>query len=157
MIDIEKTEGIIFPEYLVKNGLDGLTHIGHVVHFGQLIAERACPQKMVDVLLGCYLHDIGRGRNPPKMTHGDAGAPIARRILQTHFPDSDIEKIVSAVQFHDRGRTTSDVVIGSIWDADRLSLYRIGKTPDPARLSTPESVILIPYAENFIKEHMHEY
>jgi uncharacterized protein len=34
------------------------------------------------------------------------------------------------------GQVADDPTIGACWDADRLNLWRVGKTPDPRLLST---------------------
>ena len=152
-------QNIILPKYAVKTGLDGIVHIKHVAHFGRLLADANCPENINDVLLGCYLHDIGRGHANEKQTHGDAGANIAKVILETSFSkySIDVEKIIFAVKNHDKGMITDDLVIGSIWDADRLSLFRVKKIPDPKRLSTKVAISLLTYAENYINNNFLEY
>jgi hypothetical protein len=44
--------------------------------------------------------------------------------------------LVTALSLHVDGLVSADPTIGACWDADRLHLWRIGVTPDPARLST---------------------
>lgn len=61
---VKEAKKIIYPQYVVKNGIDGLAHIEHVTHIGMEIAERECGDTDTDLLgitLGCLLHDIGRG------------------------------------------------------------------------------------------------
>ncbi|WP_163308850.1 HD domain-containing protein [Dysgonomonas sp. 521] len=156
-LDAEK---IIFPYYKEKNGLDGLIHIKHVVHFGELISRKECPQNINEVILGCYLHDIGRGYEINDETHGDAGELIARRIMERDFGtyNLDIEKITYAVKYHDKGFVSNDPVIGAIWDADRLSLYRfLGKIILLEKLSTKTTVGLRKYAKKYIEDRLGEY
>ena len=59
---VKEAKKIIYPQYVVKNGIDGLAHIEHVTHIGMKIAERECSDTDTDLLgitLGCLLHDIG--------------------------------------------------------------------------------------------------
>lgn len=52
-------------------------------------------------------------------------------------PDAvGLEVLVEALADHDRGLVTDHPTIGACWDADRLALWRVGITPDPARLCT---------------------
>ena len=156
MINEEEMKSIILPQYLVKTGLDGLAHILHVAHFGKLIAQKECPYFLDEVLLGCYLHDIGRGRFGVG-SHGDVGAEFAREILAMYFPNTSVDWIVYSIKHHDKGKTTKDRTIGSVWDADRISLWRLGKVPDLKRISTNTGKLLIPYAKKYINEHRMEY
>ena len=41
---------------------------------------------------------------------------------------------------HTDGLTDGDVTIQTCWDADRLDLGRVGKTPNPRRLCTAAAI-----------------
>lgn len=159
MINENEIKEIILPQYRVRKGLDGIVHINHVAYFGRLISEVSCPENLTEVLLGCYLHDIGRGHIEINKDHGYAGAVISRRIIDNSFSnlEIDIDRLIYAVGEHNKGKTTEDIVVGSIWDADRISLFRVKKVPNPILLSTKSAIELIPYAEKYIKDHMEEY
>ena len=60
--------------------------------------------------------------------------------------DIDIEKVLYAIAHHYLGKVSKDKLIGSIWDADRLSLYRFkGREVDINRLSTEAAKELLEY------------
>lgn len=160
---IKSAKGIIYPKYTVKNGIDGLAHIEHVTHIGIKIAENECDDADTDLLgisLGCLLHDIGRGNEKNGQRHGEAGVKISREILEQSFLgyDIDIEKVLYAIAQHDLGKVSKDKLIGSIWDADRLSLYRFkGREVDINRLSTEAAKELLEYSKKYIAFRMKDY
>ena len=157
---VKSAKGVIYPKYKVKNGIDGLAHIEHTTHIGSKIAKNECDGKIHNIVLGCLLHDIGRGHENVGQTHGDAGGPIAKNILEEYFKkyDLDIDKLVYAIKNHDKGRVTSDRMIGSVWDADRLSLYRFkGREINMELLSTEAAKELLDYAKVYIEKNMSDY
>lgn len=161
-LTIKKSKGIIYPHYIVKNGIDGLTHIDHVTHLGIKIGEKTyTDEELLHIALGCLLHDVGRGRELPGQRHGVAGEPLVRSILKDRFFqyfDIDVDKIAYAVKHHDEGKVTRDRIIGGIWDADRLSLFRFpNKVIDLSLLSTDEAKEILLYAKEYIEEKMWEY
>lgn len=157
---VKSAKGVIYTKYKVKNGIDGLAHIEHTTHLGSKIAKNECDDEIHNIILGCLLHDIGRGHENVGQTHGDAGGPIAKNILEEYFKkyDLDIDKLVYAIKNHDKGRVTSDRMIGSVWDADRLSLYRFkGREINMELLSTEAAKELLDYAKVYIEENMSDY
>lgn len=160
---VKEAKRIIYPQYVVKNGIDGLAHIDHVTHIGMKIAERECGNTDTDLLgitLGCLLHDIGRGNEKKGQRHGEAGVKISREILEQSFSgyDIDIEKVLYAISHHDLGQVSKDKLIGGIWDADRLSLYRFkGREIDLNRLSTEAAKELLEYSKRYIAFRMKDY
>lgn len=160
---VKKAKKIIFPQYIVKNGIDGLAHIEHTTHIGTEIAARECEDTDTDILgiaLGCLLHDIGRGHELAGQRHGEAGILISKEILEKSFSgyDIDIDKVVYAIGHHDLGLVTKDKLIGGIWDADRLSLYRFqGRVIDLNRLSTEAAKELLDYSKRYIAARMKDY
>lgn len=46
---VKEAKSIIYPQYVVKNGMDGLAHIEHVTHIGMEIAERECSDTDTDL------------------------------------------------------------------------------------------------------------
>lgn len=160
---VKEAKKIIYPQYVVKNGIDGLAHIEHVTHLGMEIAERECSDNDTDFLgitLGCLLHDIGRGNEKKGQKHGEAGVEISREILEQYFVNYniDVEKVLYAISHHDLGQVSKDKLIGSIWDADRLSLYRFkGREIDLDRLSTEAAKELLEYSKRYIAMRMKDY
>lgn len=155
---VKSAKGIIYPNYKVKKGIDGLAHIDHATHIGTKIGINECDNDTHNVILGCLLHDIGRGHEIRGQTHGDAGEPIAKEILQEYFKKYDIEKLIYAIKEHDKGKVTKDRVIGSVWDANRLSLYRFqGREIYMDLLSTETAKELLDYAKKYIEMNMSDY
>lgn len=158
---VKEAKKIIYPQYVVKNGIDGLAHIEHVTHIGMKIAERECSDTdLLGITLGCLLHDIGRGNEEKGQRHGEAGVKISREILEQSFLgyDIDIEKVLYAISHHDLGQVSKDKLIGGIWDADRLSLYRFkGREIDLNRLSTEAAKELLEYSKRYIAFRMKDY
>ena len=157
---VKSAKGVIYPKYKVKNGIDGLAHIEHTTHIGSKIAKNECDDEIHNIILGYLLHDIGRGHENVGQTHGDAGGSIAKNILEEYFKkyDLDIDKLVYAIKNHDKGRVTSDRMIGSVWDADRLSLYRFkGREINMELLSTETAKELLDYAKVYIEKNMSDY
>jgi len=157
---VKSAKGVIYPKYMAKNGIDGLAHIEHTTHIGTKVGLNECDNDIHNVILGCLLHDIGRGHEYIGKTHGDVGGPIAKEILEEYFKkyDVDIEKLVYAIQNHDKGKITKDRMIGSIWDADRLSLYRFkDRKINMELLSTDVAKELLDYAKSYIEENMKDY
>jgi hypothetical protein len=48
-----------------------------------------------------------------------------------------MDTLTEALTHHDKGLVSKDPTIGVCWDADRLTLWRLNRQPDPALLSTP--------------------
>lgn len=157
---VRSAKGVIYPKYKVKNGIDGLTHIEHTTHIGTKVGTEEAEEDVHNIILGCLLHDIGRGHEGKGQTHGDAGGLVAKNILEEYFKqyDIDIEKVVYAIENHDKGKVTKDKMVGSIWDADRLSLYRFeNREINLELLSTDAAKSLLEYARNYIKNNMQDY
>jgi len=93
----------------------------------------------VDVVeLFAYFHDACRSNEGRDPRHGSRGAELARRLAGTVFAidAAGLELLAAACCDHTAGRVTSDLTIGTCWDADRLDLGRVGITPLPERLCT---------------------
>ena len=157
---ISNSQLLIYPKYKQKNGLDGLSHINHVLKIGEELSKYYNNDIQYDIILGCLLHDIGRGYEVDNQTHGDAGKIIANKILNEYYDGSgfDFEKILYAIKNHDKGMITTDITIGTIWDADRLSLYRFkNRVVDTELLSTESAKKLLKFAEEYINNNASDY
>lgn len=151
----------IYDMYSVTGGIDGWGHIKHTVRFGTMIAAGENPDLIFPVVLGCYLHDVGRGKEEPGERHGDAGYRFLKEqedTVMSYFKRFGLthelyNEIIMAIKDHDKGLVTSDVLTGSIWDADRLSLYRFkDKHIKIELLSTDSARRLLHYADSFTKD-----
>jgi putative nucleotidyltransferase with HDIG domain len=154
---LERIETLIYPAYKVQTGINGVEHVRRAVHFAGLLAQVECPGQVEVVVLGASLHDVGRlpGRTHQEETllnldHGERGAEIAARILERHFPEHDPAIICEAVALHARGLVSSNPIIGSIWDGDRLDLFRLKADVRTDLFSTQTATVLLPYAKNLV-------
>lgn len=109
------------------------------------ILERGCRADPAVLLAFCLLHDaqrIGEGHDP---RHGERAAKLADRLDGDllHLDAGQRDRLRRALIDHDRGKTSTDETIGACWDADRLTLPRVGIAVDAALLSTVEARALL--------------
>ncbi|HXG72240.1 MAG TPA: hypothetical protein VNJ04_16640 [Gemmatimonadaceae bacterium] len=90
------------------------------------------------VLLFALFHDSQRFNEFHDPEHGFRGGQLAREMSKSafHLNEERLEQLVDACTRHDKGQLADDPTIAVCWDADRLNLWRVGKTPDPRFLST---------------------
>ena len=136
---------IIFNSYTLKEGLHGLNHVKRVVENAKTIAKNECPNHYDDIVMGAYLHDIGRVNDNGGNEHALQGFEISKQLLAKYWPHLDHRKILTAIKEHADSLITDDPLIGSIWDADRLDLTRLGIKINPELLSTKTAKKLLKY------------
>jgi len=122
------------------------SHIHGPVHWTGVAAAGLCLLDQTPgadplvVLLFALLHDSMRKSAGHDPEHGRRGAALARELSEAGAFDLDagrLEILAHALEHHDKGETSQDPTIGVCWDSDRLNLWRVGRKPDPALLSTP--------------------
>jgi putative nucleotidyltransferase with HDIG domain len=116
--------------------LHGLSHLREVA----ILAGRIAAESGVDVeaaMVAGFLHDCGRMNDGGGNVHAIDSAKLARPLLAQLFPHLDANKICEAIAAHADGMTTDDLLVGALWDADRLTLERLGRTVREDLLSTP--------------------
>lgn len=99
------------------------------------------------VLLFAMLHDTQRHNEFEDPQHGQRAADVASRLGNSgrllDWLDGDrAVRLHDALIGHDQGVTMDpydDVAIATCWDADRLTLWRVGITPDAKYLSTSQA------------------
>jgi uncharacterized protein len=119
------------------NGIHGLAHWERVRENGLRLA--ALTGARTDVVeLFAYFHDACRHNDSRDPEHGARGAALARTLVGSAFTlDSEgLDLLVGACTGHTRGETVAEITVATCWDADRLDLARVGKTPRPDRLCT---------------------
>lgn len=126
----------------------GLQHWLQVASAGLELLAAGCGAHAPTVFAFALLHDSQRrneGRDPE---HGARAAQVARDLAgdQLRLGADELDRLCDALTRHDRGEVTDDPTIGACWDADRLTLTRLGITPDPALLSTAVAASLIDQA-----------
>jgi uncharacterized protein len=125
----------VFP--LDWNGTHGANHWGRVRHHALALAAARGADALV-VELFAFLHDSQRENEWDDRRHGERGADYARS-LQGRFYDLEgdrLEVLAHAIRFHSDGKVSTDATIQTCWDADRLDLGRVGRTPSPRFLSS---------------------
>lgn len=141
-IDIKIYNIIREVEALSFTSLECLsTNIHGVQHLRQVafLAGRFAYSLNVDyktAIIGGYLHDCARSDDGGGNSHAHESAFLAKRIIETNWSSTDIDKIFYAIYYHADGLNTNDPFIGCIWDADRLNLVRLGLIPKVELLST---------------------
>ena len=116
--------------------LHGLSHLREVA----LWAGRIAVESGVDVesaMVAGLLHDCGRMNDDGGNMHAIDSAELARPLIKQIYPHLDADRICQAIVAHADGTTTTDPLAGALWDADRLTLERLGETVREDLLSTP--------------------
>ena len=67
----------------------------------------------------------------------DYALELNREVLRLDRPG--LELLTYAVRHHSDGLLEADITVQTCWDADRLDLGRVGKTPLVERLCTDEA------------------
>ncbi len=116
--------------------LHGLSHLREVA----LLAGQIAAESGVDVetaMVAGLLHDCGRIDDGGGNVHAIDSAKLARPLMMQLFPHLNANKVCQAIATHADGMTTDDLLVGALWDADRLTLVRLGRSVREDLLSTP--------------------
>jgi len=118
-------------------GIHGLSHLSRVWENGIHLAEATGANKKV-VQLFAVFHDSRRLNENSDPEHGPRGAQLAESWRGKYYDlsDEEFDLLFTACSLHTMARTHVDTTIQTCFDADRLDLGRIGKTPDPKLLCT---------------------
>jgi uncharacterized protein len=126
-----------------RSRLHGETHWLGVMAAAVRLVERGSRADAAVLLTFCLLHDCQRRSEGLDPEHGKRAADLADEL---HTGNPVILRLDSgqraalrrALIDHDRGMISDDPTIGACWDADRLTLTRLGVTVNPRLLSTPQ-------------------
>lgn len=90
------------------------------------------------VLRFALLHDARRENDGHDPGHGPRAAALVREIGADPLglSDGQLDLLATACHDHTRAPGSDDPTLAVCFDADRLTLWRVGITPDPAFLST---------------------
>lgn len=141
-IDWKKVGKLMKKNQTYKGKIHGVDHTLRVIRNAAMIAKVECPDSYNDVLIGAAFHDIGRSDDVDrKNLHGRRGYTIAKDIFRKYFINEPyrFKEILIAIKYHPDGLVSKNLIIGSIWDADRLDLVRSRKKIDLNLLSTMEA------------------
>jgi uncharacterized protein len=121
-----------------SSSLHAAGHALEVAFAGVRLIEAGAPADPAVVLAFAVLHDSQRRSEGHDPEHGARAAEVARDLYQeVHgLSAAQLEVLCSALVDHARGRTSTDPTIGACWDADRLTLRRVGIAPRPEYMST---------------------
>ena len=121
-------------------GIHGVPHWGRVRWNGLAMARVNGAREDI-VELFAFLHDSQRFHDGTDREHGARAADYAlelnREVLRLDRPG--LELLTYAVRHHSDGLLEADLTVQTCWDADRLDLGRVGKTPRVEKLCTEEA------------------
>jgi uncharacterized protein len=87
------------------------------------------------------LHDTQRLSDGTDPEHGRRAAQVVRGLgPRLGLTAKQMSVLVEAIRDHADGRTTKHRTVGACWDADRLTLSRVGIAPDRRHLSSPDVI-----------------
>jgi uncharacterized protein len=120
----------------------GMAHWLAVARAGLEILDAGQEGDAAVVFAFALLHDSQRHAESFDSEHGQRAADLARRLNDAGELTLDaarLETLCAALVDHDAGQTAQDPTIAACWDADRLTLARLGVTPDPGLLSSEQA------------------
>jgi uncharacterized protein len=117
--------------------LHGTAHLREVALLAGYIASQSGAD-MESAMVAGFLHDCGRVDDGGGNRHAHDSACQALAILQKHFPHLDADRLCDTIRCHADGKVTDDPIAGAVWDADRLTLERLGYGVREDMLSTTE-------------------
>jgi uncharacterized protein len=115
----------------------GPRHWRDVARMGQILYEDSKLNVNPELIfLFALLHDSQRLNEYNDPDHGlRASFLVEGLILNGTLPES-AEVLIPILIAHDQGLTSVDPLTGLCWDADRLTLWRVGVVPDSKYAST---------------------
>jgi uncharacterized protein len=122
-----------------RSAYHGEPHWCQVAVMGQRLLRAGTPADAPTVFAFSLLHDCQRRAEGSDPKHGERAAALALALVADGllvFDDEHLDLLCDALERHDRGQVSTDPTTGACWDADRLTLARLGIQPDPALLST---------------------
>lgn len=138
-------------QYALDHGhqseIHGYDHWCRVARNASLLMDEGVNHKVVELF--AFFHDIRRLSDGPDPDHGARGADCAielRERLLSDLTDHEFDQLITACRLHTSTPRTDDPTINACFDADRLDLWRVSMTPDPAQMASPRGRML---AERF--------
>ncbi len=130
---------------LGRTSIHGFEHWDRVHRHGLNLAERTPDADSIVVQLFAVLHDCRRRNEGHDPSHGRRAAAAATEIrnILIHLNDDRFNLLLIACRDHTDGHTTGNPTIGCCWDADRLDLTRVGKSPRRRFLSTAAAKTMV--------------
>ena len=116
-------------------GIHGIPHLRRVSFIAGRIAN-FYGENVESAVVAGFLHDCARTDDGGGKRHAYDSAVLAKRVLAQFYPHLDSARICKCIELHTDGKITTDRLLGSVWDADRLDLSRLGYKIIPELLST---------------------
>lgn len=119
------------------DGIHGISHWTRVWKIGsELAARNGADIKVVEAF--AFLHDSCRISDKGDHRHGLRAANLVGELNDKNLGlgIAQLALLQYACAYHETGKITGNITIGTCWDADRLDLGRIGIYPDSEYLST---------------------
>lgn len=122
------------------DGIHGPQHWSRVERNGLYLAQTSGADPDV-VSMFALFHDSCRVNDHIDPEHGRRGAEYAKshRAELDFLSEDDFERLVFACTWHTDMVHHDDPTIHTCFDADRLDLGRVGISPHPKYLNTPEA------------------
>jgi uncharacterized protein len=125
----------------------GVRHWHDVARIGYMLLEVATKGLDADenhydpalVFLFAALHDTQRENEYDDPHHGSRASLVMTGMVTegiVDLSDDQFNTLDEALNDHDRGRTTDDPTVSICWDADRLTLPRVGIKPKKTLMSS---------------------
>lgn len=117
----------------------GPRHWRDVARIALSIAWPECNLNLL--FLFAAIHDSQRLHEYDDPDHGRRAARLARHMRSLdviHFSDAEARTLYYMLTRHDEGLTDARPTVGTSWDADRLTLKRVGITPEVRYLSVKD-------------------
>ena len=125
---------------VARSSLDhGERHWRDVARVGSVLCAEGVEADRDVLLLFAATHDTQRHNEFSDPVHGERAGELIRSLHGEGviaIGDGQLDVLVEALVGHDRGLTSDQHTVGACWDADRMTLWRVGKTPDPKFFST---------------------
>ena len=138
-LDLERILSLVRPSATsLVSMFHGEDHWRQVASIGLDLAARTPGCDPIVVVLFALLHDAQRIGDDPDPPHGARGAALARSLDLGRFGFSreQLALMEAACRDHTGGGLSDDPTIGTCWDADRLTLWRVGIEPAARYMST---------------------
>lgn len=136
--DLRVIKKLALDKYTLDlEGIHGVSHWQRVRENGlKLVRQNGANQDVV--ILFALLHDCCRTSDGRDLEHGPRAADFTTTLIgeQIQGGQQELEQLLVAIRDHTQVIHTTDLTIGSCWDADRLDIGRIGMKPARKFLNT---------------------
>lgn len=122
-----------------NSSIHGHRHWICVSYLGIYLARKHNVNPLIPFLFGLF-HDSMRDNDNDDEFHGSSGAELFKTLYKNGFlsgiSDSVLDTVVNACRTHTSAPPTDDLSLGVCYDADRLTLWRVYKTPEASYMSS---------------------